>query len=479
MSIPAMRRAKIVATLGPATETESQIRALILAGMNVARLNFSHGSQEMHRQVISRIRSASLALDRPVTILQDLQGPKIRVGELPQKLSLHSGQTVVLHVEGVVPQSSPRDLVALPISAEIARVLLRDLQVGARVLFDDGRISTEVIRAGSDEVLVTVESGGILSSHKGMNLPDTPLSLACLTHKDETDLKFGLEQEVDAVALSFVRSPQDLIDLRARIYSLSANPPLLIPKIERREALECQDAIIAVSDALLIARGDMAVEIGAERVPLVQKELIARCNGVGLPVITATQMLESMVQCPTPTRAEASDVANAIFDGSDALMLSAETASGNYALESVATMDRIIRAAESAHYRRTATPPIWGSAVDAIECSAALIGERLEAKAIVCLTHTGAAARALARYRPSVPIIAITDQQQQLRRLGLVWGVSGITIAQLVPTDDLFGVVGRALLEKGAVALGDTIVVTAGIPTLQRGTTNMVKIHTV
>ena len=364
------RRVKIVATLGPSSCSPEQISGLVSDGLDVARLNFSHGSHDFHRDLVSNIRNAATQSDRHVAIMQDLQGPKLRVGKLKDgALVIKPGEQLLLYPEGADIKSSLNGRIAVPISAEIAQAIAADLEKGARILFDDGRIATHVSEVRDSEILVEVELGGRLTDHKGMNLPGTPLSMPCLSEKDLMDLKFGLEQGVDAVALSFVRSVKDIEILKEKIRKITNKPPLVIAKIEREEAIEVQDAIIAATDAILIARGDMAVEIGPERVPSVQKCLIRSCNEQGIPVITATQMLESMMTAPTPTRAEASDVANAVFDGTDAVMLSGETAAGKYPREALQTMVRIIQNAEqwqSSYSVHREAQPIEGSVLDAI-----------------------------------------------------------------------------------------------------------------
>ncbi len=477
------RKVKIVCTLGPASQSTEQISALVEAGMDVARLNFSHGTHEFHKHLINSIREAARQKNRLVGIMQDLQGPKLRVGILPREgIELKAGDHVLLYPEGSTPHLSTHGKIPLPISAEIAHAVAVDAQPGCRILFDDGKIFTRVIQVSAPDIVIEVEIGGKLTSNKGMNLPGTPLSIPCLMTKDLEDLKFGLSQNVDAVALSFVRSVQDIEDLRKQMRKYTQDLPLVIPKIEREEAIACQEAIIQVSDGLLIARGDMAVEIGAEHVPAVQKQLIHGCNQQGVPVITATQMLESMVSCPTPTRAEASDVANAVFDGTDAVMLSAETASGQYPCETVETMARIIHEAErfqSDYSRHPKIIPVQNSIVNAIEQSAALIAGQVNAKVIACITHSGMAAQVLAKYRPNVPIVAILDNESKLRRLSFVWGVQGTIIPKIVATDDLFATIETVLKKQAWVQEKDLIVVTAGVPTLSRGTTNMMKIHVV
>jgi pyruvate kinase len=472
------RRVKVVCTLGPSSQTVEQLQGLIDDGMDIARLNFSHGTHDFHRSLIKNIREAGKRAGRHVAIMQDLQGPKLRVGTLPGGLQLKAGDVVLLYPEGSTPKTSTQGKILCPISPEIAKPIANDTQKGARILFDDGKLSSRVIDVNSPEIVIEIEIGGRLSDHKGMNLPGTPLSIPCVTEKDFEDLKFGMSEGVDAVALSFVRTMQDITTIKEKMKKISNNPPIVVAKIEREEAIEYMDSIIEVTDGLLIARGDMAVEIGAERVPIVQKQLIQSCNDLGVPVITATQMLESMITSPTPTRAEASDVANAVFDGTDAVMLSAETASGQYPREAVKTMVRIILEAERGDYsRHRPSQPVPGSIVDAIEQSAASIARQVGAVAIACLTHSGMAARTLARCRPETPIVAIMDNEEMIRRLAFVWGVRGALIPNIVGTDDLFSMVEKVLQANHWAEAEDLVVVTAGVPTLRRGTTNMVKVH--
>ncbi|MEK6580632.1 MAG: pyruvate kinase [Bdellovibrionota bacterium] len=477
------RKVKIVCTLGPSSQSADQIAALIDEGMDVARLNFSHGTHDFHRGLIRSIREASKRANKPIAIVQDLQGPKLRAGLLPKAgIALKAGDVLLLYPEGATPRLSTQGRISIPISAEIADAVSRDTQKGFRILFDDGKISTRVSQVSPPEIVVEVEVGGTLTSNKGMNLPETPLSIPCVTDKDYDDLKFGLSEGVDAVALSFVRAASDIENIRGRVQKITSDMPMIIAKIERQEAIEHQNAIIDAADALLVARGDMAVEIGAERVPIIQKQLIRACNELGVPIITATQMLESMISSPTPTRAEASDVANAVFDGTDAVMLSAETASGGYPSEAVRTMTRIILEAERSH-NIYGSPrehfPVPGSVVDAIEQSAAEMARQVGAVAIACLTHSGMAAKTLAKYRPETPIVAILDNESMLRRLSLVWGIRGALIPKILATDDLFAMVEKVLTSHEWAEPEDLVVVTAGIPTLRRGTTNMVKIHRV
>ena len=477
------RRVKIVCTLGPSSRTPDRLSQLIESGMDVARLNFSHGTHDFHRGLVNTVRDTSTSAGKLVAIMQDLQGPKLRVGKLPDEgVMLKAGDVVVLFPEGTTPKTSPHGKIMMPISAEIAEGICRDVQTGARILFDDGKVATQVKAVNLPELIVEVQVGGKLTSHKGMNLPGTPLTIPCVTEKDIEDLALGVSLGVDAVALSFVRSAKDIEDVRKRIKSQSNHMPMLVAKIEREEAVEAQDSIIEVSDGLLVARGDMAVEVGAGRVPVIQKQLIHACNALGVPIITATQMLESMISCPTPTRAEASDVANAVFDGTDAVMLSGETASGQYPVEAVRTMSQIIIEAErstdkySVHFP---VQPIPGSIVDSIQYSAARIAQHTGAVAIACVTHSGKAARTLAKYRPVTPIIAVMDNEASLRKLNFFWGVRGVIIPKIVATDDIFGMIEKVLINHGMADVSDLLVITAGIPTLGRGTTNTVKVHKV
>lgn len=478
------RKVKIVCTLGPATHSAEQISRLIEEGMDVARLNFSHGTHAFHKGLISKIRKLANQKKRTIAIMQDLQGPKLRVGALPAAgMELVRGEKYLLYPEGSRPKILPKGIRVshtLPLSAEIAAAICKDTLPDHRILFDDGKILSRVLSTHASEILVEIENGGRITSHKGMNLPDSPLTLSCLTEKDLEDLKFGLSQKVDAVALSFVRCAKDILELKALIAKDGTTSPLVVAKIERAEAIDVIESIIPVTDALLVARGDMAVEIGAERVPSVQKKLIQACNQAGIPVITATQMLESMVSAPTPTRAEANDVANAVFDGTDAVMLSAETASGQYPAETVATMVRIVLEAErnrDLYSRHQMVAPPHGSIVNSIEKSASMIADQVGAVAIACLTHSGMAARTLAKYRPHVPIVAIMDNPEVLRKLAFVWGIRGVLIPKIVATDDLFSMVEKVLVRSSWAKMEDLVVVTAGVPTLRRGTTNMVKVH--
>lgn len=481
MSISSRRRAKIVCTLGPASSSREIIETLVGEGMDIARLNFSHGTHETHKKNIDLIRKVSQATKKPVAIMQDLQGPKMRIGDVGKAgMEVKTGDRLLLYPEGSKPKKTGKGRIPLPITSEYAEIISKSVRKGSKILFDDGKIMATVVEVTPPEFVVEAENAGKLTNHKGMNLPGTPLPIPCLTPKDLKDLQFGLDQKVDAVALSFVRSPEDIDELLVKIKKFSNHRPLIVAKIEQEEAVAHIDQILAKIDALLIARGDMAVELGPENVPTIQKKLIFACNQKGVPVITATQMLESMVSSPTPTRAEASDVANAVYDGTDAVMLSAETASGTYPVETVQTMVRIILEAERSreeNSRHTLEREEAPSVVDAIERSAAKIAEKVGARCIACITRSGMAVRTLAKYRPSTSMLAIVDNEETLRRLAFVWGVRGIVIPEIGATDDLFEEVETLVRKNGFAEAEDLIVVTAGVPTLKKGTTNMVKVQ--
>jgi len=481
MSTSLRRRAKIVCTLGPASSTRETIETLIREGMDVARLNFSHGTHEQHKKNIDLIRKAAQARNKPIAIMQDLQGPKMRIGNVGDDgLLVQTGDRLLLFPEGSKPKKVGKGRIPLPITSEYAEIISKSVRKGSKILFDDGKIAATVVDVYPPEFVIEVENSGKLTNHKGMNLPGTPLPIPCLTPKDLKDLEFGLKNGVDAVALSFVRSPSDIDELHAKIKKFSNKRPLVVAKFEQEEAVEHLDEILMKIDVLLIARGDMAVEMGPENVPTIQKKLIFACNQRGVPVITATQMLESMVSSPTPTRAEASDVANAVYDGTDAVMLSAETASGQYPVETVQTMVRIILEAERSreeNSRHTLEREEAPSIVDAIERSAAKIAEKVGARCIACITRSGTAARTLAKYRPSSSMLAIVDNEETLRRLAFVWGVRGVVIPEIGATDDLFEEVESLVRKHGFADPEDLIVVTAGVPTLKKGTTNMVKVQ--
>ncbi len=470
-----MLRTKIVCTLGPASSDEATIRAFIEAGMAVARINFSHGEYETHAERIRLVRRLAEEMDHAVAVMADLQGPKLRVGRLPEQgVSLVEGQNVTL----VDAESSDEPgIIALP-HPEV----LREVQAGERILLDDGLLELRVVDRVERGILAQVVVGGVLKSRKGLSLPHTSLKMPSITDKDKADAAFALEQDVDYFALSFVRCADDVQHLRAWLDEQGADKPI-IAKIEKPEALDCIDDILAVSDGLMVARGDLGVEAPAEEVPMAQKRIIRACNKAGKPVITATQMLDSMIRNPRPTRAEASDVANAILDGSDAVMLSGETAVGRYALESVQTMARIAAVTERsmpyAEWLQRTYEARSQSITDAISQVACEIAAELEATAIITSTTSGETAQQVASHRPATFIVAPTPDLNTHRRLALVWGVKPVLVDQFADTDAMMVTVVEAARARELVADGDLVVITAGVPLGGAGLTNMVKVHRV
>lgn len=466
------RKTRIVATIGPASHRPAIIEELIKAGVDVVRLNFSHGDKELHGKVIRDVRAAGKRLDRPVSILMDLQGPKIRVGRLKSaSIELKSGQKMLISA------SAPDGDEAI-ISTTYAD-LYKDVKAGDRILLDDGLIELRVGKVSGRTVECEVVYGGILKEHKGMNLPGINISAPSLTDKDIEDLAFGIGEEVDYIALSFVRRPSDIEGLKKRIRERGADIPV-IAKIEKAEALENLDAILEESDGIMIARGDLGVELSAEAVPVLQKKLIFKANEAGKTVITATQMLESMIENARPTRAEASDVANAVFDGTDALMLSGETAVGKYPVRAVEMMAKIAIEAEEAalsqkHFLRRKKAQA-GSFAQAVAFAAHAASDEVSSKAIVVFTQTGDTARILSKLRPTSRVVAFTPLESTWRRLALVWGVEPFLIEFGTHTDEMICRGEAALLDNGIAGLGDTIVIVSGTKVGMIGATNMMKI---
>ncbi|MFN3134146.1 MAG: pyruvate kinase [Candidatus Kryptonium sp.] len=466
------RRTKIVCTLGPAVSTLEKVIELINAGMDAVRLNFSHGDYEEHLKFIKLVNEASKITGKFIPIIQDLQGPKIRVGKLKtEPLELKTGNFIFLTSEII-----DGDNETIPIQYEH---LTDDVKPGDTILLDDGMIELKVVSVEGKKVKCEIVDGGILKSHKGVNLPGVDLQVPSLTEKDIEDLKFGLENGINYVALSFVRKREDIINLRKKMEDLGKVVPI-IAKIERIEAVKSIDDIIELADAIMVARGDLGVELPTEEVPVLQKMLIKKANIAGKPVITATQMLESMVSNPRPTRAEATDVANAVLDGTDAVMLSSETSIGEFPIEAVKVMNRIIQSIETQY---NFYGPVFDSnlklknEVDAIGRAACLLAQQLNAKAIVTITHTGATAKSIAKYRPAVPIIALTDNDEVVKHLNLVWGVAGIKLKEISETDKTIENAKIQLKESEILEGGDLIIMTAGIPLFQRGSTNMIKVE--
>ena len=469
-----MRRTKIVATVGPASRDRSVLERLIRAGVNVVRLNFSHGEHAQHLQVIDAAREIAASLGRSVAVLQDLSGPKIRTGRVKDTLiELQDGARIVITTDETIEGSPAR-------ISTTYDPLPRDVKRGDRILLDDGNLELEVASVAGEEVTATVLHGGPLKSNKGMNLPGVKLSTPALTEKDRKDLAFGLQNGVDYVALSFVRQAADVEQVKGLIRSHGASTPV-IAKIEKREAVDDLPSILEVTDGVMVARGDLGVELSTEEVPTLQKRIIEMANGAGKVVITATQMLESMIENPRPTRAEASDVANAILDGTDGIMLSAETASGRYPVEAVETMARIAHYTE-VHYGFRAPSRVTGGQASMVARSlarvASTVAEELDCKLIVAFTESGSTARLLSSYRPRAPIAAVTYNENTYRRLGLWWGVVPVKSA-FAPTTDEMIIQGEALLKrKGLVAPGDTILMLAG-QSHTAGATNMLRVHVI
>jgi pyruvate kinase len=466
------RSAKIVCTLGPASDSAEMIERLMRAGMDVARLNFSHGTQEEHARTIKRLRRASARLSRPIGILADLQGPKIRTGSLVdgRNVQLIAGQQFTI-------STIDRPGTAAGVSTTYKR-LPRDVSSGDRILLMDGLIELRVISSTSTSVLCRVVNGGELGEHKGINLPGVKLKIPALTAKDRADLKFALRHGVNFIAVSFVRSAKDVLLAKAAVAHTKRLIPV-IAKLEKPEAIENLDAILAVADGVMVARGDLGVEMNPEKVPVVQKQIIAKACEARLPVITATQMLESMTQNPRPTRAEASDVANAVFDGSDALMLSAETATGAYPIEAVQMMDRIIREAESGNTNVLRPRP---AQFNIAETAAELIchaSEELKMKVIAVFTETGSTGRLVSKHRPIPPIIAFSTIQDTRRLMSLYWGVLPRTMREVKNIEGLVRAAEKRLLEEGLVKHGDVVGIVAGTPLFVGGTTNFMKFHTI
>ena len=463
-------RTKIVCTLGPSSSSRDPLCALIDAGLNVARINFSHSSHDQHAAAIALIRDVAERGGRPIAIMGDLQGPRIRIGDLREPLELADGSDVVLVAEG------HGDDEEIPVTYAS---LADDVHVGDRVLINDGLIELVVLDVDKPRVTVRVLHGGPLTSHKGINLPGVQVSAPSLTDKDRDDIGFAVEQGLDYLALSFVRRAQDIAELRGLI----PKEMLVVAKIEKDSALENIESIIRASDCVMVARGDLGVELPFEEVPYAQKRIIALCNHLGRPVITATQMLESMITHPRPTRAEASDVANAILDGTDAVMLSAETATGQYPRLAVEAMSRIITEIES-------RPQTWrhetrrsGDTVVSTEFAIAAASSEavnmLNAPCLIVFTKSGFSARVVASHRPSVPILVLTDIPRTFRQLAMVWGVIPELVPHCTSYDQMVKLALEAVQRRGLARPGDRVVVTAGVPFDVPGTTNLMKVETV
>lgn len=477
VDLKSLNRCKIVGTLGPSSNNETTIKELILAGLNIFRLNFSHGDHETHGNSIEMIRRISQSLNKPVAILQDLQGPKIRVGKLvdgKMKIKANDSYRLIYGTDQTNPKIIPIDY----------RGLVNDVTVGDRVLMDDGLLIFKVVEIKDNFVEVKVEVGGTLKNRKGVNFPDSILSVPSMTEKDYSDVIYGIKMNVDFIALSFVQSPDDVIKIKSIISAEGQDIPV-IAKIEKLPAMEKIAEICAVSDGLMVARGDLGVEANVERVPNFQRVIVNTASRYGKPVIIATQMLESMIENSRASLAEAADVANGVLDGADCLMLSGEVASGKYPVQAVKTMSQIIEEVENwsmkakwrppRHVSKKVEPIIWEEH-ESIAISACEIADRVNAKAIVCLTLTGSIARSLSKWRPRFPIIAISPAKEVVNRMCLTWGVFGYQNPSFYNTDVMLTNLPSLLKKLGLVSSGDTIVLTGGAPINQMRSTNMIKI---
>lgn len=471
------RRTKIVCTIGPSCNTQEQIINLLLHGMNVARINCSHGSHEVHARSISYIRKAAREHDYSIPVLIDLQGPKIRVGQMKDGGQiLKEGSIITITGDDVEGTSD-----VVPIDY---KQLVEEAEIGNVILLDDGLLEFKIIGKNGKDLEAKVIVGGLMKSRKGVNLPNVKISIPALTEKDIEDLAFGLEQDADFIALSFVRTAKEVYDLKKRIEDAGSQAKV-ISKIEKPEAIDNIDEIIEATDGIMVARGDLGIEIATEEVPVIQKMIINKCRELGKPVITATQMLDSMISNPRPTRAESSDVANAVLDGTDAVMLSGETAAGKYPMEAVNVMDRICRKIEER------SPQLYNSLsyvkpgeeekqiIESIASSCIFIADNVGAKVISTITHSGSTARRVAKFRPKVPIFAFTESQKIRRQLNLVWGVRSVRLAELFDTDQSVKLMETYLKDNGQVRPGERVVIATGIPTAKRGHTNMLTISTI
>ncbi|OAB43255.1 pyruvate kinase [Paenibacillus glacialis] len=471
-----MRKTKIVCTIGPASESLENIKKLIMAGMNVARLNFSHGDFDEHGNRINVIRQASQELGKTVAILLDTKGPEIRTGKLAvEPIELVQDEYITLTTEEILGDKNRISITYADLPS--------DVEPGSTILIDDGLIGLTVVEVQGTEIKCLIVNGGTIKSKKGVNVPGVRISLPGITEKDANDIIFGIGQDIDFIAASFVRKASDVLEIRELLERHNAGHINIISKIENQEGVDNLDEILAVSDGLMVARGDLGTEIPAEDVPLVQKMMIEKANWAGKPVITATQMLDSMQRNPRPTRAEASDVANAIFDGTDAIMLSGETAAGKYPVESVLTMSRIAEKAESAlNYRELflKQSTIQETTItEAISQAVTISALDLNAKAIISSTETGHTARVVSKYRPEAPIIAVTTEDRTMRRLTLTWGVTPVKGKLASTTDEMFDYAIQGGINSGLVNEGDLVVITAGVPLGRSGSTNLIKVSVI
>lgn len=465
-----MRRTKIVCTIGPASESPEKVEKLLQAGMNVARLNFSHGTHEEHGKRIHVLKEKARQLGVYLGILLDTKGPEIRTGMVPENgVELQNGKTLILDTDIKSLGSTQR--VGITYTN-----LWQEVKPGTHILLDDGLIDLEVQSAQDEKIQAIVCNGGLLKSQKGVNVPGIPIQLPAVTDKDISDIRFGLQEGIDYIAASFTRKASDILEVRKIVEEANANVKI-IAKIESREGLDNLDSILEVVDGLMVARGDLGVEIPVEEVPIAQKEMIRKCHLLGKPVIVATQMLDSMIRQPRPTRAEASDVANAILDGTDAIMLSGETAAGQYPVEAVRMMDKIARRTEKVYFDQQTPRHPHLNIAESISYASYTIAYDLEASAILTPTHSGLTARMISKYRPKSLIIAATPFDFVARQLTLQWGVYPLLIPESSGTDQLLSTAVNEALAHNLIQTGNTVVITAGVPVGKVGTTNMIKVQ--
>ena len=473
-----LRKTRIVCTLGPATDSLETLKIMLQSGMNVARLNFSHGSYEEHAARIALLRQAEKETGLDAALMLDTAGPEIRTGPVRDgKATIVDGQDFLLTTKAI-----EGDEAGVSVSFD---KLPASVRPGQHILLDDGLIRLETLSATADEIRCKVIYGGLLTNRRGVNVPGADLPFPVLTDKDHEDLRFGVEQGVDIVAASFVRNADDVRSIRARLDELGGRQ-FIVAKIESIQGVERLEEILQLTDGVMVARGDLGVEVAVEELPMLQKEMIRRCNRIGKPVITATQMLESMIHNPRPTRAEASDVANAILDGTDAIMLSGETAAGLHPIESVVTMAKIAQQTEASRNWRQQNDRRFNAQDDQIDPisdsvarAACMLAEKVEAKAILTSTQSGFTARHISRFRPEAPIIAATPTETVRRQLMLSWGVVPLNVPHRESTDELMAAALDAALQGGYVSAGDTVVITGGVPVGRSGATNLIKVHRV
>ena len=471
-----MRRTKIICTLGPASDNPCVLRKLILGGMDIARMNFSHGSHEEHKKRLDQFKEIREEIGRPVALLLDTKGPEIRTGKFKDGIvTLVEGKDFILVNEDIIGDDTKCTITY--------KELYKDVDVGSKILVNDGLVELEVAKIKDKDIFCKVLNGGTIGDHKGINVPGAEINLPSMTEQDIEDIKFGIKNDFDIIAASFVRKASDVSEIRKILERNNGSDILVVSKIENREGIKNFDEILKVSDGIMVARGDLGVEIPVEEVPIVQKNIIEKCYRNGKPVITATQMLDSMIRNPRPTRAEASDVANAIYDGTSCIMLSGETAAGKYPLETIAVMSKIAEQAENSmdYWKRFSAQQceMSASVTNAISHATCTTALDLKASAIITVTQSGHTARMISRFRPACPIIATTTNPKVQRQLNLSWGVLPYLVGMANTTDEMFDMGIEKALESGLVRNGDLTVITAGSPVGISGTTNILKVHIV